>query len=100
VCGYRITARRKNMAKGVILSSSPGKTLGEKAKGAALRALRTLVQGVAAAFPSAGVGTAILSKGYFLTLGYSCLAALITALVSFLNNVATFLPEDPSQKTT
>jgi hypothetical protein len=88
------------MAKGVILSSSPGATLGEKAKGAALRAVRTLVQGVAAAFPSAGAGAAILSKGYFLTLGYSCLAALITAAVSFLNNVATFLPEDASQKPT
>ena len=112
LCSYRIIAvaggrvmdvdqhqsETNEVAKGVILSSSPGTTVGEKAKGAALRALRTLVQGVAAAFPAAGVGSATLAKSYWLALGYSGLTAVITALVSFLNNVATFLPEDQLQK--
>jgi hypothetical protein len=105
VSTHTSTSRRRSLrregdtARGVILSSSPGDTVRDKARGAALRALRTLIQGVGAAFPAAGVGTAVLSKGYWLTLGYSCLAAVITAVVSFLNNVAVFLPQDPSQKT-
>ncbi len=87
----------------VVFGSSPGGS-GEpggwplKVRLAALRALRTLIQGIAAAFPAAGPGQAILGAGYWETFGYSCLAALITAVVSFLNNVADFLPTDPSQK--
>ena len=81
-----------------VLGSSPGATAADKARGAALRALRTLLQGVAAAFPAAGPGSALLGTSYWQTFGYSCLAALITAGVSFLNNVATFLPEDPTQR--
>jgi hypothetical protein len=80
-----------------ILGSSPGGTAGEKAKTALLRALRTLIQGLAAAFPAAGTGVAILSTGYWQTFGYACVAALITAIVSFLQNIATILPEDPTQ---
>ena len=80
-----------------ILGSSPGGTVGEKAKIAFLRALRTLIQGVAGAFPAAGAGVAILSTGYWQTFGYGCVAALVTAIVSFLQNIASFLPEDPTQ---
>jgi hypothetical protein len=80
-----------------ILGSSPGGTTGEKAKTAFYRALRTLIQGLAAAFPAAGTGVAILSTGYWHTFAYACLAALITAIVSFLQNIATILPEDPTQ---
>ena len=65
---------------------------------AALRALRTLIQGIAAAFPAAGAGIAVLHSTCWQTFGYSCLAALIAALVSFLQNVAGILPEDPTQQ--
>lgn len=88
------------MNTATLIGSSPGSTVAEKAKVAALRALRTLIQGIAAAFPAAGPGSAILSTTYWETFGYSCLAALITAVVSFLNNVATFLPQDPTQTST
>ena len=70
---------------------------GHKVQLAALRSLRTLLQGLAAAMPAAGVGTAILSTSYWATVGYSCLAALVTAGASFLHNVASFLPDDPTQ---
>jgi hypothetical protein len=65
---------------------------------AALRALRTLLQGIAAAFPAAGAGIVILQTTYWDTFGFSCLAALVAALVSFIQNVAGFLPEDPTQR--
>ena len=81
-----------------LVGSSPGNSGGVKFGVAALRAFRTLLQGIAGAFPAAGPGAAILEASYWKTFGYSCLAALITAVVSFLNNAATFLPEDPTQK--
>jgi hypothetical protein len=59
---------------------------------------RTLLQGIAGAFPSAGVGTVVLTTSYWQTFGFACLAALIAALVSFLQNVAAVLP-DPGQQT-
>ena len=83
----------------LVFGGSPGNSVGEKAKVAGLRSLRTLLQGVAGAFPAAGAGTVVLSTGYWETLGYSCLAAVVTALVSLLNNVASFLPQDPTQTT-
>jgi hypothetical protein len=67
---------------------------------AALRALRTTLQSVAAAFPAAGAGTELLGAGYWRIFGYSLLAAGISGVVSFLNNIATFLPEDPTQRPT
>lgn len=79
-----------------IMAAAPGSGW-EKIRTAGLRALRTLLQGIAGAFPAAGVGTAILSAGYWTTFGYSCLAALIAALVSFLHNVAGILPGDPGK---
>jgi len=41
---------------------------------------------------------AVLESGYWRTFGFACLAALVTAAVSFLHNTAMFLPEDPTQK--
>ena len=55
---------------------------------------------MAAAFPAAATGSALLSTSYWQTFGYSCLSALVTAVVSFLNNIALFLPEDGSQPPT
>lgn len=81
---------------GAVAGGAPG-GWGERFRLAALRALRTLIQGVVAAFPSAGAGVAILSTGYWTTFGYACLAALIVAVVSFGQNIASFLPEDPTQ---
>src|SRR5262245_32093085 len=81
-----------------IIGSSPASSFGEKVKLALWRALRTLLQGVAGAFPSAGAGTVVLSTGYWETFAYACLAAVVTALVSFIQNVAEFLPDDPTQK--
>jgi hypothetical protein len=80
-----------------IIGRSPG-NWPENINTAALRALRTLLQGIAAAFPAAGAGTVILQTTYWNTFGYSCLAALIAALVSFIQNVAGFLPEDPTRR--
>ncbi|GAA2261892.1 hypothetical protein AB0C84_07530 [Actinomadura sp. NPDC048955] len=80
-----------------LIGSSPGQTFAAKLRTASLRALRTLLQGLASAFPSAGAGTVVLSTGYWQTFGYACLAALITAVVSFLHNAASILPEDPTQ---
>jgi hypothetical protein len=39
----------------------------------------------------------ILTTDYWTALGYSCLAALIAAAISFVHNLATFLPEDPTR---
>lgn len=72
-------------------AEDPGKGW-SKVRVAFLRALRTFLQGVAGAFPAAGAGMAILSSTYWLTFGYSILAALIASVVSFLQNLASFLP--------
>jgi hypothetical protein len=80
-----------------IIGRSPG-SFPARLDTAALRALRTLLQGIAAAFPAAGAGTVVLQTTYWKTFGYSCLAALIVAIVAFLQNVAGFLPEDPTQQ--
>ena len=61
---------------------------------ALLRALRTLLQGIAGAFPSAGAGTVVLTTGYWETLGYSIIAAAVAALVALIQNLAAILPED------
>ena len=80
-----------------IFGKSPGPT-GKKFQLAALRALRTFIQGLAAAFGTGGAGAAILSTGYWETFGVSVLGAAITAFASFLQNLASFLPDDPTQK--
>ncbi|HEV8556922.1 MAG TPA: hypothetical protein VGR06_11070 [Actinophytocola sp.] len=76
-----------------IMAAAPG-TGWAKVRVAGLRALRTLVQGVAGAVPSAGVGAAVLTSGYWTTLAYSCLAAGVGALVSFGQNMLSFLPDE------
>jgi hypothetical protein len=85
--------------KNVVLTSSPG-TGWKKVKGAAWRALRTLLQGITASVATGAVGSTALDAGYWESVGVSILGAAITAFVSFLNNVAAFLPADPSQQTT
>jgi hypothetical protein len=82
-----------------LVGSSPGRTFGEKLGIAGLRALRTFLQGVAAAFGTGAAGAEILSTGYWETFGVSVLGAVITAIASFIQNAASFLPEDPTQKT-
>ncbi len=81
-----------------LAAHAPGNSLGEKAKTAALRALRTFIQGVAAALVTGAAGTAIVTIGYWEMVGISVIGAAITALASFLQNIASFLPEDPTQK--
>ncbi len=76
-----------------IIGRSPGTGIGDRIELAALLALRTLFQSVAAAFPAAGAGTFVLDTSYWRALGYSCLAALISAAVSFLQNISSLLPE-------
>ena len=75
-----------------IFASAPGATPKARVQQAFLRALRTFLQGIADAFPTAGAGMMVLATGYWTAFLYACLAALIAALVSFLQNVADFLP--------
>ena len=91
------TGRRDMRLTHAIIGKSPG-DIPARLGTAALRALRTLLQGIAAAFPAAGAGTVVLQTTYWKTFGYSCLAALIVAIVAFLQNVAGFLPDDPTQQ--
>jgi hypothetical protein len=81
-----------------LFGGSPGDSWRDRGQVALVRAMRTLIQGLAAAFPAAGPGSAVLSTTYWETFGYSCLAAAVTALVSFLNNIAALFPEDPTQR--
>ena len=46
---------------------------------------------------SAFAGKAIFDSGYGKAFGFAVVAAGITALTSFLHNVAGFLPDDPTQ---
>jgi hypothetical protein len=64
-----------------------------KAGLALMRSLRTFLQGVAGAFPSAGVGTVVLTAGYWETFGYSVIAAAVAGLVALIQNFAALLPE-------
>jgi hypothetical protein len=89
--------RNATLLPNAIIGRSPG-DFPANLPTAALRALRTLLQGIAAAFPAAGAGIVILQTTYWNTFGYSCLAALIVALASFIQNVAGLLPEDPTQR--
>lgn len=85
-------------AAAVVFGSSPGPSFPATAKLAFFRALRTFIQGVAASFGTGAVGTSILTATYWEAFGVSVLGALITAGVSFLQNVATFFPDDPTQQ--
>lgn len=75
---------------------SPG-AFGERVLLAFIRSLRTFVQGVLAALVSAFAGMSIFDAGYGKALEFAVIAAAVTALASFLHNVAGFLPNDPTQ---
>ena len=76
---------------------SPGATIGARARLAALRATRTLIQGVAASFGTGAAGATLLTATYWEAFGVSVIGALITAVIPFAQNVAAFLPPDPTQ---
>jgi hypothetical protein len=80
------------------LGSSPGAFF-ERVLIAFIRSLRTFVQGVLAALISAFAGKSIFDTGYGKAFGFAMIAAAVTALTSFLHNVAGFLPNDPTQTT-
>ena len=80
------------------LGSSPGAFF-ERVLIAFIRSLRTFVQGVLAALVSAFAGKSIFDTGYGKAFGFAMIAAAVTALTSFLHNVAGFLPNDPTQTT-
>jgi hypothetical protein len=81
-----------------VASSAPGVTWHDKLELAALRSLRTFFQGAAGAFPAAGAGTVLLTASYWQAFAFALLAAGIAAGASFLQNIASFLPQDPTQK--
>ena len=81
-----------------LLGKSPGATFGATVKLALLRAIRTFLQGVAASFGTGAVLSTVLTAGYWEGVALSIAGAGITAVVSFLQNVATFFPDDPTQK--
>ena len=83
-----------------IFGGAPGDTWGDRFRLAGFRALRTLLQAVVAALPTAGVGSAVLSAGYWQTFLVALVGALVTAIASFLQNIAGFLPTDPTQRST
>lgn len=86
------------MSARAIIGSAPGASWGDRVRLAALRAVRTLLQGIVAAFPTAGAGTAVLSASYWHTFTLAVLGALVTALASFIQNISLFLPADPPQR--
>jgi hypothetical protein len=81
-----------------LVGRSPGSSIGAVAGTAALRALRTFLQGVVASFGTGAAGTAIITADYWKLVGISIVGAAITALASFIQNVSLALPEDPTQK--
>jgi hypothetical protein len=81
-----------------IIGSAPGPEWRDRLRLALLRAVRTLLQGVVAALPTAGLGTAVLSASYWQTFLLALVGAIVTALASFLQNIASFLPADPTQQ--
>jgi hypothetical protein len=81
----------------LVLGGSPsGDGFWSKVAKAGWRALRTLLQGIAAAFPAAGPGSTIVNATYWKTFWASVLVAVTAALVSFFQNVAIAVP-DPGQ---
>lgn len=83
----------------VVLGSAPGETWRDRLRNSAARAVRTLLQGIMGAVPAAGAGTLVLTASYWEAFGYSVLAAVIGALVSFLQNLLG-PGVDPTQRQT
>ena len=78
-----------------VLGGAPGDSLGDKLKLSALRAFRTFLQGVAAAFPAGGAGAAIPAPATGRRSAWAVLGAGITAIASLLQNVASNLSRGP-----
>ena len=74
-----------------LLGGPTGATSGEKISKALWRALRTLLQGIVAAFPAAGPGSTILDVTYWKMWWVSVLVAATTALVSLLQNLINLI---------
>lgn len=81
----------------VVVGHAAKSSGGASVKLAALRALRTFLQGVAASFGTGAAGDAILDATYWEAVGVAIIGAAITAFASFIHNISTFLPVDPSQ---
>lgn len=81
----------------VVFGSAPGESAGDRLRNAAARAVRTLIQGVAGSFPAAGAGTVVVTATYWEAFGFAVLAAVINALVSFLQNLVG-PGTDPTQR--
>lgn len=92
-----LEARTQRRAITAIAGKSPGSGRLEKLELASLRALRTLLQGIAGAILTAFPGTTLFAVSYWRAFGFAMLAAVITGVASFIQNVASFLPDDPSQ---
>jgi hypothetical protein len=59
---------------------------------AGVKALRTFLQGIAAALGTGGAGSAVLGTGYWETVGVACIGAGITGVATFIQGVAGTLP--------
>jgi hypothetical protein len=88
------TPRRRITA---IAGKSPGNGWLDQLELASLRSLRTVLQGFAGAILTAFPGTTLFAVSYWRAFGFAMLAAVITGVASFIQNVASFLPDDPSQ---
>jgi hypothetical protein len=82
----------------ILAGRSPGATWAARFKLAFLRAFRTLLQGIAGAFAAAGAGSSVIDASYWKSFEFAIIGAGLTAAASFLNNIAGFLPPDPTQK--
>jgi hypothetical protein len=61
------------MTTSAILGGAPGESWPDRLRLAGLRAIRTLLQGVVAAFPTAGAGTLVLTSTYWETFLFAIL---------------------------
>ena len=64
---------------------------------AGLRALRTFLQAIAAALVAGGAGATVIDVSYWEGFLVAAIGAALAAVASFLQNIATFLPDDPGQ---
>jgi hypothetical protein len=79
-----------------LVGGSTGASTREKFVKACWRSLRTLLQGLVAAFPAAGPASTIVDATYWSTFGASAVVAVTAAVVSLLQNLLSIVP-DPGQ---